>query len=57
MQTIVRINHIGIRVSDFGTSRDLYAQLGFKYIAGPIGPEPVAVVEHPSGIIRDSPPW
>jgi lactoylglutathione lyase len=57
MQTIVRINYIGIRVSDFGTSRDFYDQLGFKYIAGPIGPEPVAVVEHPSGIIRDSPLW
>ncbi|MEM7366685.1 MAG: VOC family protein, partial [Pseudomonadota bacterium] len=25
-------------------------QLGFEYIAGPVGPEPVAIVEHPSGI-------
>ena len=50
MQTITRINHIGLRVSDFETARDFYAQLGFKYITGPGGPEPVAIIEHPSGI-------
>ena len=50
MKSITRVNHIGIRVSDFETSRDFYAQLGFEYIAGPMGPEPVAIVEHPSGV-------
>lgn len=50
MQAITRVNHIGIRVHDFETSRDFYRKLGFKYIAGPIGPEPIAIVEHPSGI-------
>lgn len=50
MQSITRINHIGIRVSHFETSRDFYQKLGFAYVAGPIGSEPVAIVEHPSGI-------
>lgn len=50
MKEISRVNHIGIRVSDFDTSVNFYGQLGFEYIAGPIGPEPVAIVEHPSGV-------
>jgi lactoylglutathione lyase len=50
MKELIRVNHIGIRVSDFATSRDFYAQLGFEYITGPTGPEPVAIVEHPCGI-------
>ena len=50
MKQLTRVNHIGIRVSDFETSRNFYDQLGFKFIAGPTGPEPVAIVEHPSGI-------
>lgn len=50
MKQITRINHIGLRVSNFEASRDFYAQFGFKYITGPSGPEPVAIVEHPSGI-------
>ncbi|MEH6449591.1 MAG: VOC family protein [Oleispira sp.] len=50
MKELTRVNHIGIRVSDFATSRDFYAQLGFEYITGPTGPEPVAIVEHPCGI-------
>ncbi|CAA0103408.1 Lactoylglutathione lyase [BD1-7 clade bacterium] len=50
MKAITRVNHIGIRVSDFETSRDFYAKLGFEYLTGPTGPEPVAIVEHPSGI-------
>ncbi|NRB40004.1 MAG: VOC family protein [Pseudomonadales bacterium] len=50
MQQITRINHIGLRVSDFEVSRDFYAQLGFETITGPGGPEPVAIVEHPCGI-------
>ncbi len=50
MQAITRINHIGLRVGNFEVARDFYAQLGFKYITGPGGPEPVAIVEHPCGI-------
>lgn len=51
MQSITRINHIGIRVSNFEVTRDFYAQLGFRYISGPSGPEPVAIAAHSSGIV------
>ncbi|MEH6403668.1 MAG: VOC family protein [Sneathiella sp.] len=50
MKEISRVNHIGLRVSDLETSREFYEQLGFVFIAGPLGPEPVAIVEHPSGV-------
>ena len=50
MKEITRINHIGLRVRDLAISRDFYAQLGFKLLAGPVGPEPAAIVEHPSGV-------
>jgi lactoylglutathione lyase len=50
MKEFTRINHVGLRVRDLDISRDFYAKLGFQFIAGPIGPEPVAIVEHPSGI-------
>jgi lactoylglutathione lyase len=50
MQEIIRINHIGIRVANLEQARKFYEKLGFVFIAGPIGPEPVAIMEHPSGI-------
>ncbi len=50
MQEITRVNHLGVRVSDLAKSRSFYEKLGFKFIAGPVGPEPVAIMEHPSGI-------
>ena len=50
MKEITRINHIGLRVKDLFTSRSFYQNLGFHFITGPIGPEPVAIMEHPSGI-------
>lgn len=50
MQEIIRINHIGIRVANLDQARKFYEKLGFVFIAGPIGPEPVAIMEHPSGI-------
>ena len=50
MQEITGINHIGIRVSSLELARKFYEQLGFVFIAGPIGPEPVAIMEHPSGV-------
>lgn len=50
MKEITRINHVGLRVYDLDVSRQFYEKLGFEFIVGPIGPEPVAVMEHPSGI-------
>ena len=50
MKEITRINHVGLRVRDLDISREFYAKLGFKFLAGPIGPEPAAIVEHPSGV-------
>ena len=50
MKQITRINHVGLRVRDLEVTRAFYEKLGFEFIVGPIGPEPVAVIEHPSGI-------
>lgn len=50
MKEITRIHHVGIRVRDLGTARTFYEQLGFRFLAGPVGREPVAIVEHPSGV-------
>ena len=50
MEQIKKINHVGIRVRDLEKSRAFYEQLGFKFIIGPNGPEPVAIMEHPSGV-------
>ncbi len=50
MKQITRINHVGLRVRNLEIAREFYEKLGFKFIVGPIGPEPVAVVEHPTGI-------
>ena len=50
MKEINGINHIGIRVSNLEQARQFYQQLGFEFIAGPLGPEPVAILKHPSGL-------
>ncbi len=50
MKEISGINHVGLRVKDLEVSRAFYEQLGFEFILGPVGPEPVAIVEHPSGV-------
>lgn len=50
MKQITRINHVGLRVRNLAVSRAFYEKLGFEFIVGPVGPEPVAVMEHPSGI-------
>jgi lactoylglutathione lyase len=42
--------HIGIRVHDLERSLRFYALLGFTKTAGPVGPEPVAILDHPSGV-------
>ena len=50
MKQITRINHVGLRVRNLDEARVFYEKLGFEFIVGPIGPEPVAVMEHPTGI-------
>ena len=50
MKEITRINHLGLRVKDLDVSRAFYEKLGFIFLAGPVGPEPVAIMEHPSGV-------
>ena len=50
MKQITRINHVGLRIRNLDTARSFYEKLGFEFIVGPIGPEPVAVMEHPAGI-------
>lgn len=41
---------MGIRVTSLERARRFYEQLGFVFLVGPIGPEPVAIMEHPSGV-------
>jgi lactoylglutathione lyase len=47
---VTGIGHVGIRVHDLTRSRAFYALLGFELTAGPMGPEPVAVLSHPAGV-------
>lgn len=44
------VAHIGIRVFDLDRARAFYKKLGFEFVAGPIGPEPVAILSHPGGV-------
>lgn len=50
MKEILGINHIGIRVTSLEPAQKFYEQLGFVFLEGPVGPEPVAILEHPSGV-------
>ncbi|NKB58660.1 MAG: VOC family protein [Alphaproteobacteria bacterium] len=50
MEQITRINHVGLRVRSLERTRAFYEKLGFEFIVGPVGPEPVAIMEHPTGI-------
>ncbi len=50
MEQITRINHVGLRVRDLAVTRAFYELLGFEFLVGPVGPEPVAIMEHPSGV-------
>lgn len=50
MKEITNIYHVGIRVRDLDITRAFYEKLGFEFLMGPVGPEPVAIMEHPSGI-------
>src|SRR5262245_13161613 len=47
---ILGLAHIGIRVHDLERSVRFYELLGFTKTVGPIGPEPVAILDHPSGV-------
>ncbi len=47
---VTGVAHTGIRVKDLERSREFYGLLGFEFIIGPVGPEPVAIVRHPSGV-------
>ena len=47
---ILGLAHIGIRVHELERSVRFFELLGFAKTAGPIGPEPVAILEHPSGV-------
>ncbi len=51
MNEITGVDHIGIRVSDLATARQFYENLGFVFIEGPVGPEPVAIMKHPCGVV------
>lgn len=42
--------HIGIRVHDLERAVRFYELLGFTKTAGPLGPEPVAILDHPTGL-------
>ena len=48
---ITGVAHVGIRVRDLATSRAFYEGLGFEFVAGPLGPEPAAILAHPSGAV------
>ena len=50
MKEITQINHVGLRVRDMDVAREFYGRLGFRFISGPVGPEPVAIIEHDSGV-------
>lgn len=47
---ITGLGHVGIRVHDLERSLRFYRLLGFEKTAGPIGPEPVAILVHPCGV-------
>lgn len=48
--TVLGLAHIGIRVHELKRSVRFYELLGFSQTGGPIGPEPVAILDHPSGV-------
>jgi lactoylglutathione lyase len=41
--------HVGIRVAELARSRAFFEKLGFRLVAGPIGPEPVAILTNDAG--------
>jgi lactoylglutathione lyase len=47
---ITGLAHIGVRVHELERAARFYELLGFAKTAGPLGPEPVAILSHPSGV-------
>lgn len=47
---ITGVAHLGIRVHNLEITRAFYEILGFEYVIGPVGPEPVAILKHPAGV-------
>ena len=47
---ITGVSHVGVRVHDLARSRAFYEKLGFEFVVGPVGPEPVAILRHPAGV-------
>lgn len=47
---IIGIAHVGVRVHELARSQVFYERLGFRLVAGPLGPEPVAILTHPCGV-------
>ncbi len=48
--SVTGLAHVGIRVRDLGRARAFYELLGFEFVVGPLGPEPVVVFQHPGGV-------
>lgn len=47
---VTGLAHVGIRVHDLERALGFYRVLGFVKVAGPVGPEPVAILQHPCGL-------
>ena len=47
---VTGVAHIGIRVHDLDRARAFYELLGFEFVVGPVGPEPVAILTHSGGV-------
>ncbi len=47
---VTGIAHLGIRVHELERTQKFYEILGFEFVLGPVGPEPVAILKHPAGI-------
>lgn len=47
---ITSVAHLGLRVADLERSLAFYRVLGFELTGGPFGSEPVAILQHPSGV-------
>ena len=47
---VTSLSHVGIRVHDMDRAVAFYQLLGFTKTLGPVGPEPVAFLNHPNGL-------
>jgi lactoylglutathione lyase len=49
-ELVIGLSHIGVRVFDYPRARAFYELLGFRHAWGPMGPDQVAAMRHPSGL-------